>query len=184
MESALVGRHGGGTEASELVVLLYEDVKRIARRQRRRFVPGDTCGTTALVNEAYRKLVQTPTSSDSQHDLRAIALAMRRVITDLARTKPRTGRFATQPSSPDAEACEVADALWLDGGRERIVAIDDALERLERLNPRLADVVNCRFFAGFSGEEAARALGVPERTLNKDWAKARAWLYREIGPDI
>lgn len=166
----------------DLIPALYDDVKRIARRQRQRFSPGNTLCTSALVNEAYLKLVGTPLWNDQQHFLRASALAMRQIITDLARSKGR-GKRAARVLSLDDEALQVADSLWADGAEERVLAVAEAVERLAQQSPRLAEVVNCRFFAGYTEDETANALGISERTLRREWAKARAWLYRELEED-
>ena len=171
-----------GEAARQLIPLLYEDVRRIARQQRARFVPGETLRTTALVNETYLKLMSTPAWKDQQHFLRSAALAMRHIITDLARSKLRQKRDGGLVLPLD-DALNVTDDVWPGGGEDLIVELDEAVSRLAALNPRLAEIVECRFFAGYSEVETAQALGISERTLRRDWAKARAWLYREIDPE-
>lgn len=175
--------HGVGEAARQLIPLLYEDVRRMARMQRARFVPGETLRTTALVNETYLKLLHTPAWNDHQHFLRSAALAMRHIITDLARSKLAHKRDGGELLPLDDEALQVAEEVWPGGGEDRIVDLDEAVSRLAALNPRLADIVECRFFAGYTDAETAEALGVSERTLRRDWAKARAWLYRELGSE-
>jgi RNA polymerase sigma factor (TIGR02999 family) len=160
----------------------YEDVRRIAGRQRRRFLHPDGPATTILAREAFRRIATRRLSS--MELLRATARAMREVITDLARAKARFKRDSEGSDTADVGKLEIADALWIDGGEDRIVTLNDALQRLRSLNPRLGLVVDCRFFAGYSDRETAQAVGVDELTARRDWVKARAWLYREIGPDL
>jgi RNA polymerase sigma factor (TIGR02999 family) len=172
-----------GEAARQLIPLLYDDVRRIARQQRARFVPGETLRTTALVNETYLNLVSTPAWKDQQHFLRAAALAMRHIITDLARSKLRQKRDGGVVLPLDEALAVASDDVWPGGGEDRILELDEAVSRLAALNPRLAEIVECRFFAGYSEVETAQALGISERTLRRDWAKARAWLYRELDPE-
>ena len=160
----------------------FEDVRRIAKRQRRRFLPDEAPATTVLAQDAYHRIAGSGISQPEL--LRATAAAMREVITDLARAKFRFKRDSDEPDARDVDKLEVAGALWNDGGEDRIVVLEEALQRLRTLNPRLASLVDCRFFAGYSDGETAEALGVDDRTVRRDWAKARAWLYREIGPDV
>jgi RNA polymerase sigma factor (TIGR02999 family) len=160
----------------------YDDVRRMAHRQRRRFIPGETQSTTTLVDDVWSRVAGTPALEDSSGSLCAAARAMRQIISDLARRHHGHGR--TAPQAGDREAVECADALWLDGGDERILALDEAVTRLSERSPRLADVVNCRFFAGYSDAETAQAVGLTEPAVRREWAKARAWLYREVGPDL
>lgn len=169
--------------ARELMPLLYDDVRRIARRERLRFRPGETLQTTALVHETYLKLVSTPAWSDPVHFLRAAALAMRQIITDMARAKLRHKRGSGQENVPLDQASEVADDTWPGEGEEQIVELDEAIARLARLDPHLAELVQCRFFAGYTEIQTAQALGISERTLRRDWVKAKAWLYRELKSD-
>lgn len=166
--------------AQQLMPLLYQDVRRIARRERLRFRPGETLQTTALVNEAYLKLVGTPAWSNRAHFLRAAALAMRQIITDMARSKLRHKRGSGQEDVPLDEAEEVPDDQWPGGGEDRIVELDEAITRLAQVDPQLAELVQCRFFAGYTEIQAAQALGMSERSLRREWVKAKAWLYREL----
>lgn len=169
--------------ARELIPLLYEDVRRIARRERLRFRPGETLQTTALVNEAYLKLMHTPTWNDAQHFLRAAALAMRQIITDMARSRLRQKRGSGEAPLPLEAAEEVPGGDWPGSGEDRIVELDEALSRLAQLDPRMAELVQCRYFAGYTEVQTAQALGMSERSLRREWVKAKAWLYRELQPD-
>lgn len=165
-----------------LVEIFYSDLRRIARRERFRVGAGATLCTTALVSEAWLKLQRTPAWQNEQHFLAVAALAMRQVLVGDAAMRHAAKRGAGRsPLSLDdnVDAPDAAD--------EQILLVNDALERLAQLNPRLAHVVECRFFAGYSEMETARALGITDRTVRRDWIKARAWLYRELGehsPDM
>ena len=162
--------------AVELMPIFYQDIRRLARRERRRVSAGVTMQTTALVSEAYLKLHGSPDFNNREHFLRAAALAMRHVLVSHARERLAAKRGGGEKPVPLDEAPEVAgddDAVLLE--------INEALERLTQVNPRLAYVVECRFFAGFDDSETAIALGLTDRTVRRDWIKARAWLSRELG---
>lgn len=157
--------------ADELVAVLYRDLRRLARYSRGRLSAGQTMQTTALVHEAYLKLRSAPAFADRQHFLRSAAVAMRHILINLARDARADKRGAGAPhvNLDDAPALAIDDAA-------RLLEIDDALQRLGAASERLAQVVECRFFAGYSEEETALALGLSERTVRRDWIKARAWL--------
>lgn len=164
--------------AEELLPMLYDDLRRFARRQRRSVGAADTMQTTAVIHEAYLKLRHSPGFNDRTHFLRAAALAMRHVLVNYAREQMAVKRGDGHKAQSLDDATEV-------GGppNERVVEVNDALGRLKELSPRLAHVVECRFFAGYSDEETAAALGLTERTVRRDWVKARAWLKHELdGP--
>ncbi len=162
--------------AAELISLMYQDLRRIARRERMRVRAGVTLQTTALVHEAYLKLEHLASFNDDEHFLRACALAMRHILVNHARERMALKRGGGQANIPLDEAPEVGVAP-----DEIVVRINDALLELAALNPRLAQVVECRFFAGYDDGESARALGLTDRTVRRDWVKARAWLRRELG---
>jgi RNA polymerase sigma factor (TIGR02999 family) len=158
-----------------LVPVLYAELKRSAHRERRRISAGDTLATTALVNEAYARLSRSPGFEGRDHFLRVAAIAMRRILIERVRAqlrKKRGGEFSRVPLD-DAEDIEVEDDA-------RLAAVNDALQRLALKSPRLAEIVECRFFAGYSEKETGQALGLSERTVQRDWATARAWLQREL----
>jgi RNA polymerase sigma factor (TIGR02999 family) len=161
--------------AEELLPLLYEDVRRVARRERRRVSAGATMQTTALVHEAYLKLLNAARFNDGQHFLRAAALAMRHILINHARDRiaaKRGGGVSHVALEDMVEEGTAEDTALVD--------INEALGRLALLSPRLAQVVECRFFAGFTDEETAQALGLTDRTVRREWVKARAWLRREL----
>jgi RNA polymerase sigma factor (TIGR02999 family) len=165
--------------ASQLVPLFYADLKRLARWVRHDARASETLQTTALIHEAYLKLQATPAWNDRQHFLRAAAMAMRQVLVDdiRARLSQRRGEGAPHVPLEDAEHLATQDA------DARVLAIDGALQRLVTLNPRLSQVVECRYFAGYTETETADVLGVSVPTVQRDWAKARAWLHRELAGD-
>lgn len=163
--------------AAQLAPLFYADLKRLARRIRSGVPAGETLQTTALIHEAYLKLQASPVWNDRQHFLRAAALAMRQVLVDDARARLADRRNGGERPLPLEAAAEVA----AEAPDERLVAVDEALQRLAGFSPRLARTVECRYFAGYTEAETAEALGVAVATVQRDWVKARSWLYRELG---
>lgn len=162
--------------ARELAPLLLDDLRRRARSERRRVGAGETLRTTALVHEAFLRLQRSGDWQDERHFLHAAALAMRQALVDHARRrlseKRGGGRVDSLEDHPGAEPAWTSD--------ERLVELDEALRELAELNPRLAQVVECRFFGGYTEEETARILGIADRTVRRDWIKARAWLYQRL----
>lgn len=164
--------------ADELLPIFYADLKRLARRERTRVGAGGTLHTTALVHEAYLKLRGTRSWNDEAHFLRAAALAMRHALVNHAEARKAAKRGGGVPHLPLDAALDI-DASGI-ASDETLLALDEALRRLARQSARLARVVECRFFAGYDERETARALGLSERTVRRDWTLARAWLYREL----
>jgi RNA polymerase sigma factor (TIGR02999 family) len=162
--------------AAELLPAFYEQLRRIAKRTRVRYGAGHTMQTTALVHEAYLRLGQSCSFADETHFLRASALAMRHALINHAQSRMANKRGG---GGPHVTLSQVAD-LSIDSD-EGMLALNEAMERLASEMPRLADVIECRFFGGYGEEETARALGVSLRTVQRDWLKARAWLFRELG---
>jgi RNA polymerase sigma factor (TIGR02999 family) len=162
--------------ADLLVPVLYADLRRLARSARWQVSAGSTIQTTALVHEAYLRLRRSEGFNDHQHFLRAAAIAMRQILVNLARDvlAVKRGAGATKVSLDDAPELPEASA-------EALVEVSDALDRLAALSPRLAEIVECRFFGGYGDEETAEAMGLSDRTVRREWLKARAWLRRELG---
>ena len=172
----------GDREALDrLLPLIHDELRRLARRQLRGEGVGHTLGTTALVHEAYLRLAgQTRCGfRDRAHFLAVASTAMRRVLVDHARRHHATKRGGGAWRVP----LEHVDALPAVERDELLVALDDALVRLAGLDARQARVVECRFFGGLTEEETAAAVGVGLRTVKRDWAKARSWLYQELNPE-
>lgn len=161
--------------ADQLIPLFYEDLRRLAHRERSRVGAGATLQTTALVNEAYLKLRGTHEWNNDAHFLRAAALAMRHALINhaVARLAGKRGDGAIAlPLTAGLDVAVEDDATML--------ALNEALGRLARDSLRLAQVVECRYFAGYDDAETARALDISERTVRRDWTLARAWLHREL----
>jgi RNA polymerase sigma factor (TIGR02999 family) len=161
--------------ADQLLPMFYSDLKRVAHRERSRVGAGMTLQTTALVHEAYLKLRRTAAWNDDAHFVRAAALAMRHALVDHAIEK------LTAKRGQGAEHVPLTDGLDVPVASDQsVVALNDALELLSKQSLRLAQVVECRYFAGYDDAATALALGVSERTVRRDWALARAWLLREL----
>lgn len=158
--------------------LLYDELQRLAHVQLRREVDGHTLNTGALVHEAYLRLGNGMASEwrDRSHFMAIAATAMRRVLVDHA----RRFRAAKRDGVAHAVSLDMIDAQTRDAHDESLIDLDDALLRLAALDPRQSQVVECRFFAGYTEEETAATLGVGLRTVKRDWAKARSWLFREL----
>ncbi len=167
-----------GHALDDLVPLVLDELHAIARRQLARERHPVTLQTTALVHEAYLRLVddERVTSRGRAYFFAAVARAMRQVLVDAARRRNAVKRGGAVPlvTLDGAE-------LPVDAYASEILDLDRALEELARLNPRQTRVVECRFFGGMSVPETAAALGVSERTVKGDWTLARAWLYRTLG---
>jgi len=161
--------------ADELVPLFYNDLRRLARRVRGRSGGGATMQTTALVNETYFKLRSARGWNDDSHFLSAAALAMRHVLVNYAKARHTAKRGAGAQHLPLTAADHVATSE-----DETLLNLNEALERLAKQAPRLAQVVECRYFGGYDESATARALKLSERTVRRDWVLARAWLHREL----
>ena len=175
----LLQQGSGGEEGalSSLLPIVYDDLRAIAHQRLRGERTGHTLNTTALVHEAYVRLVdQTRVQwRDRAHFFGVAAEAMRRILVDYARRRGARKRGAgLAPLALDEVEIAVVDRA------EQLLALDDALDRLEALDERLARVVVYRFFGGLSEDEIAEVIGVTPRTVRRDWVKARGWLYREL----
>ncbi|HET7459579.1 MAG TPA: ECF-type sigma factor, partial [Gemmatimonadaceae bacterium] len=177
--SAVLGALRGGSRASleRLVPLLYEELRLIAHRQLGRRPNGGTLQTTELVHEAYLKVAARASGDapDRAHFLALASLAMRHVLVDRARARGRLKR--------DGERSRVTfdeERIAVEDQAEVLLQLDEALTRLAEVEPRLARVVECRFFGGLREEEIADALGVTVRTVQRDWVKARMLLRRAL----
>jgi RNA polymerase sigma factor (TIGR02999 family) len=181
-ELLLAWRAGDRDALDRLFPLVYEELRQIAHRRLGREREGHTLGTTALVNEAYLKLVDQTRAqwADRAQFFAVAARAMRRILVDYARRHHALKRGgAPVQVNLDDEALGDA-ALVADQRADTLLALDDALTRLAELDERLARVVECRFFGGFTEEETAEVLGVTPRTVRRDWVKAKGWLYQTL----
>lgn len=186
-DALIAWRAGDATAVERLAPLVYGELTRMAHGQLHRESPGHTLSTTDVVHEAYLRLVnQTRVDwADRAHFYAVAAQAMRRVLVDHARRHHAARRGGGQRRL-SLEALDWTDAAQLAAGdrADVLVALDDALALLATLDERQARVVELRFFGGLTAAEAAEALGVTSRTVERDWVKARAWLYRELGHDV
>ena len=173
-------RSGDASALANVFPLIYDELKRLAEQQLRREQDGHTLSPTALVHEAYMRLIDYSRTewTGRAHFLAVAATAMRRILVDHARshrTTKRGGELRRIPiESIDFGAEDRADVL---------VAMDEALDRLKEVDARQARVVECRFFGGMTEEETAEALGIGLRTAKRDWARAKSWLHRELVTD-
>ncbi|MGY0560256.1 ECF-type sigma factor [Luteimonas sp. A277] len=168
--------------AVELAPLLYPDMRRAARGIRAQMPRSGTLQTTALIHEAYLKMLRGGPWASRKHFLAAAAVAMRHVLIDQARSRSRLRRGeGVVPLSLD-EALHVMETqtLWSGEADEVGVAIGEAIEELSQIQSRLARVVECRYFAGYTEVETADILGITTRTVRRDWVKARAWLASRL----
>src|SRR5436189_3363643 len=168
---------GDAKAADELLPLVYGELRKLAAHKMANEVPGQTLQPTALVHEAYLRLVG---SGDGQwnsrgHFFAAAAEAMRRILVENARRKQRL-KHGGAMQRIDLTTLDVA-IITQD---EPLLAVDEALDKLAARDPLGAQLIKLRFFAGLSNVEAARLLGIPERTAKRTWSYARAWLYEEL----
>jgi RNA polymerase sigma factor (TIGR02999 family) len=174
-------RAGDAAAQDRLIRAVYSELRQLARTQRRHERHHLTLNTTALVHEAYFKLLgpSRPGFDDRAHFFAAAARAMRQVLVDHARTRMRRKRGGGQsPVSLDVLPPEVLPADGLSDERAaEVLDLDEALGRLADLDPRQAQIVECRYFGGLSVEETAEALEISESTVKREWRTARAWLY-------
>ncbi len=169
---------GDQQAAEQLLPLVYEELRRLAAQRLAAEKPGQTLQATALVHEAYLRLVDVPDPqiwSGRGHFFGAAAEAMRRILVEQARRKQRV-RHGGEYQRLDLDQLELSDPADYD----ELLALNDALERLASQEPAAAAVVKLRYFAGLTIEEAATALGVSIRTANRDWAYAKAWLHQQL----
>ena len=171
-------RRGNRSATSELMPLVYSELRRLAGHKMRQEVPGQTLQPTALVHEAYLRLMgDTAVEWDGKsHFFAAAAEAMRRILIENARRRKsaKHGGEAARYEISDGDAIVDADNL------DDLLDLDDALTKLAAEEPELAKLVELRFFAGLTIEESAQALDVSPRTVTRNWAFVRAWLGREL----
>jgi len=157
---------------------VYDELRIMAQRELRKERRGHTFNTTALVHEAYIKLVKHPPEGewDGRHHFFGIAArAMRQILVNYAKKKSRKKRGGKQTPVEFEEGIYLTEAK-----AEEIVALDEALDKLEKLNERQARVIECRYFAGYNIEETAAILDISPATVKRDWTIAKAWLFNQM----
>jgi RNA polymerase sigma factor (TIGR02999 family) len=168
---------GGLRSVEELLPLVYEELRRLAAHKMAQEAPGQTLQPTALVHEVWLRLGGTPDArfANQAHFFAAAAEAMRRILVENARRKQRLKHGGGQ-QRVELDALDVA----ITSDEDQLLAVDEALDKLAARDAPAADLVKLRFFAGLPNVEAARLLGLPERSAKRTWAYARAWLYEEL----
>jgi RNA polymerase sigma factor (TIGR02999 family) len=171
---------GDPKAADELLPIVYEELRRLARSLMAKTPPGNTLQPTALVHEAYLRLVghEDPAWNSRGHFFAAAAQAMRQILVDQARRK-RAAKHGGDRQRLDADEVDLPIAPPSDD----VLALNQALERLRACDKRKADVVMLRYFAGLSLKETAEVLGISKPTVDRDWKFARAVLYHELAPE-
>jgi len=166
---------GDRQAAVDLLPLIYDELRQLAAAKMAGEAPGHTLNATALVHEAYVRLVRERTFADRSHFFRAAAEAMRRILIDHARQKRRIRHGGDRQRVPlsDVEVAAAAPA-------EELLALNEALDRLAAKDPLKAELVKLRYFVGLSEEEAAIALGISRATASRYWTYARAWLINAL----
>jgi RNA polymerase sigma factor (TIGR02999 family) len=169
--------HGDREVLDKLVPVVYEELRRQATRYLKRERPGHTLQTTALIHEAYIRLIDQKNVhwQNRAHFYAIAAQLMRRILVDHARSRQAAKRGGSDIKLPLEEAMIVSEGREID-----LVALDEALERLAAIDPQQSRVVELKFFSGMSVEETAEVLGVSTRTVKRDWNVAKAWLRRQI----
>jgi RNA polymerase sigma factor (TIGR02999 family) len=172
---------GDPKAAQELLPLVYHELRELAARWLARELPGQTLEATALVHEAYLRLVGSDPAQDwdgRRHFFAAAAEAMRRILVENARHKNRLKHGGGRRRVDLAEELIVDDSPG-----EDLIALDEALNQLALVDPQATELVKLRYFSGMTTEEAAKVLGIPARTAYRVWAFARAWLFRRLHPN-
>lgn len=175
---------GDAKATEELLPLVYEELRLLAAQKLSKETPGQTLQATALVHEAYLRLVgdESQAWNSRGHFFAAAAEAMRRILIDNARRKQRLkhGGNLHRLDAEDVTCLPDETGLTFSGSCDDLIALDEALEKLAQKDKVKADLVKLRFFAGLTGEQAAQALGISHNTADRYWAYARSWLHLEI----
>jgi RNA polymerase sigma factor (TIGR02999 family) len=173
---------GARSSVDDLIARHYNELRLMAHARLRRERDGHTLQTTGLVNEAYLRLagVAGLRPDEKTRFFALMSTTMRRVLVDHARSRHRLKRGAGAEAVP----LESIEGTLTDAEADELVALDDALTRLERINPRGSAVVQHRFFGGLTFEETAELLGVSDKTVQRDWRAARAWLRKEMEKEL
>lgn len=175
----------GDREAfNKLLPLIYDELHYLAGQHRRRWSGDETLNTTAIVHEAYLRLAGAPQPAwrSQPHFMAVASRAMRHILLDHARQQQRQKRGGDQERVPwhEVEAALKSGAHAAEARAEALIALDEALRRLEQHDTRQSRIVECRFFGGMSIEETGDALGISPATVKRGWTMAQAWLHREL----
>jgi RNA polymerase sigma-70 factor (ECF subfamily) len=169
---------GNGDQAAldELIPLVYDELRRLAGRYMRRESQGHTLQTSALVNEAYLRLIDQKSVQwqNRAHFFGVAAQLMRRILVDHARSRSRAKRGG------QAQMVSLAEQAVMSKEIADVITLDEALNNLAELDPRKSQIVEMKFFGGLTNEEVAEVLKVTSRTVEREWRKAKAWLHRAI----
>ena len=172
---------GDTVAAEQLLPLVYDELRKLAAQKMAQEKPGQTLQATALVHEAFIRLVDTDKArhwDSRRHFFAAAAEAMRRVVVEAARRKRRL-KHGGAHERLDIDGLEIT----VEGPSSDVLALDEALTKLAERHPLEVELVKLRFFCGMTIDEAARSLGVSSATADRKWAYAKAWLYRELAPE-
>jgi RNA polymerase sigma factor (TIGR02999 family) len=171
-------------DSDEMLALVYEELRQLAAARLAREGPGITLQPTALVHEAYMRLVGHDVRWDGRgHFFGAAALAMQRIMVEHARRRASLRRGGDR-ARVDAESDDFDAPIMPGVSPDQILAVNASLERMEARDERMAEVVRLRFFAGLTIDQTAAAMGVSDRTVRREWTFAKAWLSRELGREL
>jgi RNA polymerase sigma factor (TIGR02999 family) len=172
----LAWSHGENSALEVLTPIIYEELRHLARRYMRQERPGHTLQSTAIVHEAFIRLIDQNVEWNSRaHFFSIAAKMMRRILIDHARAHAASKRGGCAAQVPVDERTLTAPEREVD-----LVALDEALEHLAKIDPQRSRIVELRYFGGLSNEESAEVLGISPATVQRQWTGARAWLYREL----
>ena len=177
-ELLIAWRNGDRAALDKVIALVYGELRNLAKHFMRQERPDHTLQTTALINEAYLRLVRYREIEwqDRAHFFRIAAREMRRVLVDYARRRRANKRIDARQVSLDEAAVIMRE------GDPNLLALDEALRRLEVLWPRKVEIVELRYFVGLSTDETARILGISTATVERDWRSAKAWMLNQLTP--
>src|SRR5688572_28356481 len=177
-------RGGNAAALNALLPLVYDELRRLASRQRSGLADAETLNSTALVHGAYLRLAaqSRPQWSGYPHFLAVASTAMRQILLDHARARRAAKRGGGQPhvSLEEVQSILTPAEDGAGAGAEALVALDESLNRLQQVDPRQSRIVECRIFGGMSIEDTAEALSVSPAIVKRGWAMAQAWLYRDL----
>ena len=175
-------QEGDASAYDKLIPLLYDELRLVAKQRLQKERPNHTMGATALVNEVYLKFINQKLLqlSDRNEFMAVASAAMRHILVDYARARNRAKRGGGKPNIPLDEI----EHFLSEREAEEVLILDEALERLTKVNERASQVIQYRFFGGLTLDETAEAMGISKRSVQRSWTTARAWLRKEITANI